>query len=649
MSAPRPRRLVLLTAVALLLSGVVLGVLALPSRSSTEDHEAARAVRALLSGDVAAADAALPDDFAPTMGYRPVARDGLLVRPDGSCSSPVPLPARFASVCARHDLGYDLLRYADARDRPLGPWARERLDAALADGLRRACAHAGGGCRLAAETATVAVRANSLRQGDGTPGRETVASAGAVALGGGGLLAVLVLPLPGPTATGRAARRLVGVARRLGRRLPAPALLLVPAAAVTASLVPAVLARPAWLQGLWAGLLVGVTHPLARALARRSRRPAGASARAVALLLALTIPVVLAVGQAAAGRPVLDPARSPGPAGGWLLALLVAPTVAVVLVLLAGLIARPLRRVVAPLVPAPVAGGSAGVLERPRLYALAVVAVAVLPFGGDLFGDAARTALTSDLGARAFERIGLATAAENVLNRPSGRGAVRAYVGVDEAGGPGGRSRLAVRRLAARGGFARGNLVIAFPTGSGWVDPVGVRAVERRFGGDVATVAVQSTYLPSWAALMVARRDNEDGARALVRAVANRLAAMPPGDRPRLYLLGQSLGVLAATAVPAGSAAAQLVCGATWTGPPGGEVPDLPGSVVVANVDDPVVSWQRSLLWRRPASYPGRVWLPGLTYLATGIDSIGALGAPAGHGHRYGPDQGRLLPDCPSA
>jgi uncharacterized membrane protein len=644
MSAPRPRRLVLLTAVALLVSGVALGVLALPSRSSTEDHQTARAVRALLSGDAAAADAALPDDFAPTMGYRPVLRNGLLVRSDGSCSSPVPLPAGFASACARHDLGYDLLRYADARGRPLGPWAREGLDAALADGLRRACAHTAGGCRFAAEAATVAVRANSLRQGNGTPGRETAVSVGAVALGGGGLLAVLVLPLPLPTATGRWAR-LVGVARRLGRRLPAPALLLVPAAAVTASLVPAVLARPAWLQGLWTGLLVGATSPLGRVLACRSRRPARPRDRAAALVLGLTTPVVLAVGQAAAGQPVLDPARSPGPADGWLLAVLVALTVAAALVLVAALLARSLRRVVAALVPERVAGGLVGVLERPRLYALAMVAVAVLPFSGDLLGTTARAALTSDLGARAFERIGLDTAAENVLNQRSARGAVRAYVGLDEAGGPDGRSRLAVRRLAARGGFERGNLVIAFPTGSGWVDPVGVRALERRFAGDVATVAVQSTYLPSWAALMVARRDNEDGARALVVAVANRLAAMPAGERPRLYLLGQSLGVLAATAVPAGSAAAQLVCGATWTGPPGGEVPDLPGSVVVANVDDPVVSWERSLLWRRPAAYPGRVWLPGLSYLATGIDTIGALGAPAGHGHRYGPEQGRL-PEC---
>ena len=630
--------MVLPAAAVLLLSGLLLGVLALPASSAsshTEDRDAARAVRALSSDDVAVAAAAVPETFERTMGYEPVARSGLLVRPDGSCSSPVPLPSRFIPFCARHDLGYDLLRYAAARGRPLGPWARVRIDADLADGLRSACADAAAGCLLAAETATVAVRANSVRQGDGVPAQETVASVGALALGGGGLLAALVLPAPALAAATRSPR-FARALREAALRLPAPALLLVPAAAVTAALVPAVLARPAWLQGLWTGLLVAGVLPLARGLARRSRRQAGPRVRTAALLVSLAVPATLAVAQSATGHPVLDPARSPGPAGGWLLVVLVALVVAGVLTLLQQLAVRTWRRIAAP------------AMGRPRLYAGALVALLVLPLTGDLVGAGARAALTSDLAAGAFETVGMDTAEENVLSRPSPFGAVREYVGIHEAARPVDRSELAVERLEASGGFERGNLVVAFPTGSGWVDPVGVRAVERRFDGDVATVAVQSTYLPSWAALMVARGDNEAGARALVNAVADRLADIPAGERPRLYLLGQSLGVLAATAIPTDSAAARMVCGATWAGPPGGETPDLPGSVVLVNDDDPVVSWDRSLLWHRTPSYPAPVWLPGLSYLATSVDAIGALGTPTGHGHVYGPEQGRLLPECPA-
>ena len=69
--------MVLPAAAVLLLSGLLLGVLALPASSAsshTEDRDAARAVRALSSDDVAVAAAAVPETFERTMGYEPVAR-----------------------------------------------------------------------------------------------------------------------------------------------------------------------------------------------------------------------------------------------------------------------------------------------------------------------------------------------------------------------------------------------------------------------------------------------------------------------------------------------------------------------------------------------------------------------------------------------
>ena len=640
--------------VLLLAAGFLLGALALPSGASTaEDPAAGRAVRALVSGDVDRARAAVPAGFVRAMGYRPVRRDGMLVRPDGSCSSPLPMPDRFDTFCARHDLGYDLLRYAAVTGRPLGPWARVALDESLARGMRGSCDDfTAGGCRVAAETAYLGVRANSVRQGDLVPGAETAASVGAVALGGGGALAVLALPFPA------LARRRVRMRIRAAawvRRLPATPVVLVAGLAASASLVPAVLARPAWLQGVFTGLLVAGTYSLGRVLARwaRGRRLDTVGVRVAALVVSVAAMVLSATGWSASGTSVLDPARAPGPLGGWLFVLVVAAAVVTVLLLAGALVVacgrRVMRRVARGRAGTRASGvtGVAVAAGRQRLYAGALVAIGLLLAAGDPVSGAARAALTSEVGGRFFEAVGLDTAADNVLSRPSPRGAVRVYVGVHEAGAPAARSRLAVARLERAGGFERQNLVLAFPTGSGWVDPVGVRAVERRFDGDVATAAVQSTFLPSWAALMVARQDNEDGARALVAAVTERLAEIPEADRPRLYLIGQSLGVLAATAVPVHSAGAEMVCGATWTGPPGGEVPRLPGPVVLANADDPVVSWEPSLAWHRPASYPGEVWIPGLSYLATGIDTIASLGAPTGHGHRYGPEQGLLLPECP--
>lgn len=134
---------------------------------------AAAAVRALTAAD--AADASrLPDDFRAVTGYRPRVVEGILVAPQGSCSSPVPLPAEFETPCKAHDLGYDLLRYAQHTGHPLGEWARRDLDRALADRMLSACRHrpdplARTRCTAMAGIAATAVDLNSRRQGYGVP------------------------------------------------------------------------------------------------------------------------------------------------------------------------------------------------------------------------------------------------------------------------------------------------------------------------------------------------------------------------------------------------------------------------------------------------------------------------------------------------
>ncbi len=142
-----------------------------------------RAVDALLHTTPRAALHAMPEGFAASAGYRPAVADGMLVNPAGGCSSPVPLPAAFSGACQAHDLGYDLLRYADAEGAPLGPWARRGLDAQLAERLHDACDPRDAACVAAADTAATAVGVNSWRQDYGVPVQEDV---GLYALGGVG-------------------------------------------------------------------------------------------------------------------------------------------------------------------------------------------------------------------------------------------------------------------------------------------------------------------------------------------------------------------------------------------------------------------------------------------------------------------------------
>ena len=221
---------------------------------------------------------------------------------------------------------------------------------------------------------------------------------------------------------------------------------------------------------------------------------------------------------------------------------------------------------------------------------------------------------------------------------------VRVYVGIDSAPDLDARVQLAVRELERTGGLARDNVVVAVPTGSGWIDANAVAGLERRFGDDVAVVGIQYSYAPSWATFVFGRDEAIAAATALYDAVAERIASLPV--RPRLYVYGQSLGSVG------GSAALQHggACGALWAGPPAGTA--VGDAAVLANSSDPVVRWSPRLAVAPPdlsavrADAPAPPWLPVVSFVQTTVDLFDALETPAGHGHRYGTDQGTSMPSC---
>lgn len=228
--------------------------------------------------------------------------------------------------------------------------------------------------------------------------------------------------------------------------------------------------------------------------------------------------------------------------------------------------------------------------------------------------------------------------------------AVRVYVGLDSAPTLDDRVALALRDLHRTGGLARRHLVLAVPTGSGWLDATATRGLETRFGGDVAVVALQYSAAPSWVTFVTGRERAADSARALFTALERELAQLP--DPPRLYVYGQSLGAWGGSAVFADAAEQQRrTCAVLWAGPPAGAV-HRPGATVLANRSDPVVHWSPRLLWHAPdltgtrPDAPVPEWQPVLSFLQTAADLLGALDAPAGHGHRYGADQGTAMGGC---
>ncbi|NGP06904.1 hypothetical protein G6038_15725 [Rhodococcus sp. 14C212] len=226
-------------------------------------------------------------------------------------------------------------------------------------------------------------------------------------------------------------------------------------------------------------------------------------------------------------------------------------------------------------------------------------------------------------------------------------GTIRTYVGLGSAPDARSRAALAVRELDRAGGFARAHVVVAVPTGSGWIDPGAVRGFDTVFGGDVALVAQQYSAAPSWVTFLFDRNAAAESARALLTAVRAHIDALDPVRRPQLHVYGQSLGSIGGSATLADHASAAAgPCAAIWAGPPAGAV-RTDGAIVTANTSDPVVWWQPSLLWsppdlsraRRDAPVPR--WLPVVSFVQATLDLPVALDAAPGHGHRYGPDQAR--------
>ena len=146
---------------------------------------------------------------------------------------------------------------------------------------------------------------------------------------------------------------------------------------------------------------------------------------------------------------------------------------------------------------------------------------------------------------------------------------IRVYAGLPTAEDARARARLALRELQRQGGFERRTLLVITPTGTGWVDPAAIDSAEYLLHGDVASVAVQYSYLSSPLSLLVEPTYGEESARLLFEEVYGYWRTLPPASRPRLYVQGLSLGALnSARSVNLFDMVDQPIDGALWSGPP---------------------------------------------------------------------------------
>jgi uncharacterized membrane protein len=129
---------------------------------------------------------------------------------------------------------------------------------------------------------------------------------------------------------------------------------------------------------------------------------------------------------------------------------------------------------------------------------------------------------------------------------------VRAVAGFGSASSAQDRAKIALAELERLGGFQRSVIVVAAPTGVGYVNYSFAEAVEYLTRGDCAIVVPQYALVPSALALRETR-EGELQQELILAGIRDRIAEMPPESRPRLVQFGESLGAEVALDVAASS------------------------------------------------------------------------------------------------
>lgn len=306
-------------------------------------------------------------------------------------------------------------------------------------------------------------------------------------------------------------------------------------------------------------------------------------------------------------------------------------------------------------------------------------------------GSAASLIAWNELGrmGRRFVASGPTASEIEAFTRQPALAPIRVYAGLSAGDTAEDRAELALAELKRVGGFERSTLVVITPTGTGWVDGSAADSLEYLHNGDVASVAMQYSYLNSPLSLLIEPDYGVEAARALFSAVYKYWTTLPKDHRPKLYLHGLSLGAMnSERSANLFEILADPIQGAVWSGPPfdstiwqrvtatrnagspawlplfrdgsmfrfmnqnGINVPaDAPWGpmriVYVQYASDAITFFNERYAYRRPDWLnaprgpdvtPRLQWFPVVTMLQLAIDMMLANTTPMGYGHVYAPE-----------
>lgn len=160
-----------------------------------------------------------------------------------------------------------------------------------------------------------------------------------------------------------------------------------------------------------------------------------------------------------------------------------------------------------------------------------------------------------------------------VMHEDAKASPIQVFVGLDSAASPAARVELALAELDRTDAWSRSVLMLISPTGTGYVNYVAVACVQYLTRGDVASVTLQYSKRPSPLSLGKVKDAREQN-RLLWLRIFERVRAMPPEQRPKVVLFGESLGALTSQNVLIGWGTLGLqalgIDRALWIGTPEG-------------------------------------------------------------------------------
>lgn len=268
---------------------------------------------------------------------------------------------------------------------------------------------------------------------------------------------------------------------------------------------------------------------------------------------------------------------------------------------------------------------------------------------------------------------------------------IRIYAGKVRGRSLRSQAELIVREMHRTGAFRRDHVVVHVTTGTGWIPPWALMAVEFFTAGNCAQIGLQYSDLPSPVAWLADHETPPAAGRILFDRVRAEWERLPEDDRPQLIIAGESLGGFGGNG--AFDDAADMVAsidGAVWTGTPqftpiwkeltrrrDAGSPEIapvidggrhirfatrprelwetfhgeplgewerPRIAYLQHASDPIVWWDYPLAWRRPDWLRERLgrdvladmrWFPVVTFLQVLIDGLVSVDVGDGHGHRY--------------